>query len=100
MRVSCLDRARSLTQGSRASTRNSRHRTLQRIADYPNLNNYVKEIYQFAGIRETVDMGHIKKHYMVSHRTINPLGIVAKGPLLDFDSPHDRARLPGRPLYG
>ena len=36
---------------------------------------------------------------MMSHRAINPFGIVAKGPLLDFDSPHDRARLPGRPLY-
>ena len=36
---------------------------MQRIADYPNLNNYVKEIYQLDGIRETVDLGHIKKHY-------------------------------------
>ena len=70
----------------------------QRIADYPNLQNYLKEIYQLDGIGETVDLFHIKHHYMGSHRTINPLGIIAKGPALDFDSPHDRARLEGEPI--
>jgi len=66
---------------------------LLRIADYPNLSNYVRDIYQTDGIAETVNMLHIKAHYYGSHRTINPTGIVPKGPVLDFNAPHDRARL-------
>lgn len=66
---------------------------LRRIQDYPNLHNYTKELYQMEMIRPTVDFEHIKKHYMISHKQINPTGIVANGPLLDLDSPHDRAHL-------
>lgn len=64
----------------------------QRLADFPNLSNYVRELYQIPGVAETVDMRHIKGHYYESHRTINPTGIVPKGPQLDFDAPHDRGR--------
>jgi putative glutathione S-transferase len=63
---------------------------LRRIADYPNLQAYLKDLYQTEGIAETVDMLHIKHHYYESHKTINPTGIVPKGPLLDLDSPHGR----------
>lgn len=62
----------------------------KRIIDYPNLWSYVRDIYQTGGIAETVDAEHIQKHYQVSHRQINPFGIVAIGPDLDFDSPHNR----------
>jgi len=62
----------------------------QRIADYPNLSNYLRELYQYKRVRETVDMTHIKQHYYGSHATINPTGIIPKGPDLDFDAPHDR----------
>lgn len=65
---------------------------LRRIADYPNLSNYVRDLYQVPGIAETVDMDHIKRHYYASHLHINPTGIVPKGPELDFTVPHDRAR--------
>lgn len=65
---------------------------LRRIADYPNLSNYLRDLYQVPGIAETVDFTHIKKHYYGSHNTINPTGIVPAGPILDLDAPHDRAR--------
>ncbi len=57
---------------------------LRRIVDYPNLWRYVRELYAVPGVAETVDFQHIKGHYYESHRTINPTGIVPKGPLLDF----------------
>jgi len=65
---------------------------LRRIEDYPNLSNYVRDLYQVPGVAETVDMDHIKRHYYASHRHINPTGIVPRGPALDFMAPHDRAR--------
>lgn len=64
----------------------------QRIADYPNLSNYLRELYQHPGIAETVNMTHIKRHYYESHPTINPTRIVPLGPELDLDAPHDRGR--------
>ena len=67
---------------------------LRRIEDYPNLSNYLRELYQAPGIAETVDMDHIKRHYYMSHEHINPSRIVPKGPALDFTRSHDRARLP------
>lgn len=69
---------------------------LRRIADYPNLANYLRELYQWPGVSETVDFDHIKRHYYGSHGTINPTGIVPKGPVLDLERPHDRERLPGQ----
>jgi len=65
---------------------------LRRIIDYPNLSNYLRDLYQVPGVAETVNIGHIKTHYYASHRKINPTGIVPVGPELDFDAPHDRAR--------
>ena len=63
---------------------------LKRIVDYPNIWGYTRDIFQTAGIAETVNMEHIKTHYFVSHRHINPLGIIPDGPALDFESPHGR----------
>lgn len=63
---------------------------LKQIADYPNLTDYIRELYQWPGVAETVDMQHIKDHYYRSHATINPTGVVPVGPSLDFDVPHNR----------
>ena len=63
---------------------------LRRIADYPNLWAYTRELYQVAGVRGTVDMHHIKHHYYGSHESINPTRIVPVGPVIDFDAPHGR----------
>jgi glutathionyl-hydroquinone reductase len=65
---------------------------LRRIVDYPNLSNYLRDLYQTPGIAETVDFDHIKRHYYGSHRRINPTGIVPLGPALDLSAPHDRGR--------
>jgi glutathionyl-hydroquinone reductase len=66
---------------------------LRRIADYPNLSNYLRELYQVPGVAETVSIDHIKRHYYSSHRKINPTGIVPLGPELNFTAPHDRGKL-------
>lgn len=65
---------------------------LRRIADYPNLSNYVRDLYQQPGVAETVNMEHIKKHYYASHETINPSRVVPMGPVIDYTVPHDRGR--------
>jgi putative glutathione S-transferase len=53
---------------------------LKRIADYPNLWRYLRELYQSPGFGETTDLDHIKRHYYGSHKDLNPLGIVPLGP--------------------
>jgi putative glutathione S-transferase len=65
---------------------------LRRIIDYPNLSNYLRELYQVPGVAETVDIPQIKRHYYGSHRNVNPTGIIPAGPALDFNAPHDRGR--------
>lgn len=65
---------------------------LKRIKDYEHLSAYVRELYQWPGVGETVNMEHIKNHYYRSHANINPTGIVPVGPLLDFDRPHGRGK--------
>jgi putative glutathione S-transferase len=65
----------------------------KRIDDYHNLSNYLRELYQMPGVAETVNVRHIKEHYFRSHESLNPKGIVPKGPELEFDGPHDRHRL-------
>lgn len=62
----------------------------KRLIDYPCLWAYTRELYQVPGIAETVNMDHIKYHYFASHKSINPTGIVPKGPVLDFMQPHGR----------
>ena len=63
---------------------------LRRIADYPNLFGYLKDLYQTDGIAETVNFDHIKRHYYVTHDDINPTRIVPLGPDQDLTSPHNR----------
>ena len=66
---------------------------IRRIVDYPNLWGYLRDLYQVPGIAETVSIEHIKAHYYTSHANINPTRIIPVGPLLDFDTAHDRAHL-------
>jgi len=65
---------------------------LRRIVDYPNLWNYLRDLYRVPGVAETVNLAQIKRRYYASHATINPTRIVPKGPALDFNAPHDRSR--------
>ena len=65
---------------------------VKRIADYNNLSEYVRDLYQQPGIAATVNMQHIKHHYYGSHETINPSRVVPMGPELDFNEVHSRSR--------
>ncbi|GBL03254.1 glutathione S-transferase family protein [Glaciecola sp. KUL10] len=66
---------------------------LKRIADYPALSNYVKELYQMDGIAPTTNFDHIKRHYYFSHTMINPTQVVPKGPVMDLKSPYNRGAI-------
>ncbi|MBA1265226.1 glutathione S-transferase family protein [Stutzerimonas stutzeri] len=72
---------------------------LRRIEDYPNLSNWLRELYQWPEIAQTVDFTHIKSHYYASHRQINANGIIPKGPQLALERVHDRERLPGKGIW-
>jgi putative glutathione S-transferase len=71
---------------------------LRRIDDYPSLSSYLRELYQWPGVRATVSLADIKIGYY-TNPAINPALIVPKGPLLDLDRPHDRERLPGKGIW-
>ncbi len=65
----------------------------RRLADYPSLWAYCRDLYQVPGVAETVRLDHIKSHYYVSQTAVNPTGIVPIGPEIDFTAPHGRGAL-------
>jgi len=65
---------------------------LRRVADYPNLWNYTRDLYAVPRVAGTVSIAQIKTHYYGSQRQVNPTGIVPIGPEIDFTAPHDRGR--------
>ena len=66
---------------------------VKRIVDYPNLSNYLYDLYQQPGIANTVNMEHIKNHYYASHDTINPSRVVPIGPEQNFLKAHNRGNM-------
>lgn len=66
---------------------------IRRIVDYPNMAEYVRELYQWPGIAATVNFDHIKRHYFTSHLRLNPTGLIPVGPALDFTTPHHRGEI-------
>ncbi len=58
----------------------------------------LRDLFQMPGVKETVDIEHIKQHYYYSHERINPTRIVPLGPLMIIDAPHDRDRFRGTNL--
>lgn len=66
---------------------------LHTIGSYPALSNYLRELYQVQGVKETTDFYHIKRHYYFSHDMINPTQVVPKGPELDLTKAHNRASI-------
>jgi glutathionyl-hydroquinone reductase len=62
-----------------------------RIADFPNLQNYMRELYAIPGVADTVK----PRYYVMGYYSItrvNPTGIIPKGTPVDFKKPHDRTR--------
>ncbi len=65
----------------------------RRIADYPNLLNYMRELYRVPGVAATVKPRQYIEGYW-SLKRLNPTGIIPKGTPVDYEAPHDRERLP------
>jgi len=55
----------------------------RRLVDYPHLNDYLLRTLDIPGVRETVNIDHIKAGYY-SIKALNPTGIVPVGPELPF----------------
>jgi putative glutathione S-transferase len=73
----------------------------QKLTELPVLWAYARDLFQTPGFGDTVDFDHIKRHYYVVHRDINPTGIVPAGPdLSGWLAPHGREALGGRPFGG
>ncbi|MDP1559690.1 MAG: glutathione S-transferase family protein [Nitrosomonas sp.] len=66
----------------------------KQIEDYPNLSNYVRDLFQQPGVADTVNFDQIKTHYYYSQDTINPTRIVPLGPEIDYYTGHNRDRFP------
>jgi glutathionyl-hydroquinone reductase len=66
---------------------------LRRLADYPNLWPYARDLYSIPAFGGTTDFDQIKRHYYGTHPQLNPLRIVPAGPVLDWDAPQQRAAL-------
>jgi len=62
----------------------------KRLIDYTNLSGFTRELYQWDGVAETVNMDHIVRHYHYSHETINPHRIIPINPQIDLHEPHGR----------
>jgi putative glutathione S-transferase len=71
---------------------------LRRLADYPALWGFTRDVYALPGVAATVDLTQIKRHYYGSQVKVNPTRIVPIGPPVDFSAPHDRARLGPAPV--
>jgi glutathionyl-hydroquinone reductase len=67
--------------------------SIRKVAEYPNLWPYVRDLYQWPGVADTVSFTEIRDHYYGTHGMINPVGLVAVMPALDFEAPHHRDRL-------
>ncbi len=66
--------------------------SVRKLAEYRNLWPYLRDLYQWPGVSQTVSFDEIRAHYYGTHDSINPTGIVAAMPALDFEAP------PGREL--
>ncbi len=62
----------------------------QRLEDFSHISHYVRELYQWPNVADTVDFYHIKRHYYFSHAMINPTRVVPVGPDIDYHTPHNR----------
>ena len=72
---------------------------VRKIAEYPNLFGYLRDLYQQPGVAETVDFDHIKRHYYRTHPDINPTRIVPAGPslgLLEVPSGREQLKTAGQ----
>jgi glutathionyl-hydroquinone reductase len=67
--------------------------SIRKITEYERLWPYLRDLYQWPGIAETVDFDEIRAHYYGTHPMINPSGLVVVQPADDLDAPHEREAL-------
>lgn len=64
------------------------------IEQFDYLPQYLRHLYQMPDISKTVCIESIKSHYYYSHDMINPTRIIPVGPVIDYNSPHNRMQGP------
>jgi putative glutathione S-transferase len=64
--------------------------SVRKLSEYPSLWPYLRDLYQWPGVANTVSFAEIRDHYYRTHGAINPVGLVAVMPELDFEAPHHR----------
>ena len=67
---------------------------LRRVIDYPNLSNYLRELYQTPGIANVSDIDGMKAGVFCKAGPIGWDGIIPRGPENLLMQPHDRSRFP------
>jgi glutathionyl-hydroquinone reductase len=67
--------------------------SIRKVAEYHNLWPWVRDMYQWPGITETVSFDEIRHHYYGTHPMINPSGLIAVMPALDFNEAPGRQHL-------
>jgi len=70
---------------------------VRHVHEYENLWPYLRDVYGTEDVADTVNIDHIREHYYTTHPDVTPSRIVARGPELDFEAPHDRERLADSP---
>ncbi len=65
--------------------------SLRKLVEYEHLWPFIRDLYQWPGIAETVDFDEIRAHYYLTHPMINPTGLIAARPAADWSAPHGRA---------
>ena len=68
----------------------------RRLDEYPNLSNYLRELYQTSGIADVCDIAGMKRGVFSKAGPVGSNGIVPIGPTIDNSRPHDRDRLARR----
>ena len=64
--------------------------SIRKLDEYANLWPYARDLYQWPGVRETVNFDEIRQHYYRTHPMINPSGIVAAMPAASFEESPNR----------
>jgi putative glutathione S-transferase len=69
---------------------------LRRLDEYPNLSNYLRDLYQTPGIAEVCDIAGMKRGVFSKAGPVGANGIIPIGPAVDYSRPHDRGRFARR----
>ncbi len=67
--------------------------SLRKIVEYEHLWPYLRDLYQWPGVAETVRFDEIRRHYFCTHPSVNPSRLVAVLPDEDFTRPSGREHL-------